>query len=120
MCAKLRIFLVLLLTTLCFAELEQCSANSGFSQEEWQFESNARMSSGVRAIVKKLLSVEQAEGVGARVRRSVGRSEVGCSALPSTRGFPAPSSTHFLLDNSIHFLHQSSLPTYCGYSYKHF
>lgn len=29
-----------------------------------------------RAIMKKVLSVEQAEGVGARVRRSVGRPEV--------------------------------------------
>ena len=29
-----------------------------------------------RQIVKKILSVEQAEGVGARVRRSVGRPEV--------------------------------------------
>ena len=29
-----------------------------------------------RRIVKKILSVEQAEGVGARVRRSVGRPEV--------------------------------------------
>lgn len=29
-----------------------------------------------RAIVKKVLSVEQAEGVGALVRRSVGRPEV--------------------------------------------
>lgn len=29
-----------------------------------------------RQIVKKFLSVEQAEGVGARVRRSVGRPEV--------------------------------------------
>lgn len=29
-----------------------------------------------RRIVKKVLSVEQAEGVGARVRRSVGRPEV--------------------------------------------
>ena len=29
-----------------------------------------------RIITKKVLSVEQAEGVGARVRRSIGRSEV--------------------------------------------
>ena len=34
------------------------------------------MSGGARAVVKKILSVEQAEGVGARVRRSVGRPEV--------------------------------------------
>lgn len=43
---------------------------------EWQFESSETMSGVVRAIVKKVLSVEQAEGVGARVRRSVGRPEV--------------------------------------------
>lgn len=30
-----------------------------------------------RSVVKKVLSVEQDEGVGARVRRSVGRAEVG-------------------------------------------
>jgi hypothetical protein len=29
-----------------------------------------------RVVSKKVLSVEQAEGVGARVRRSIGRSEV--------------------------------------------
>ena len=29
-----------------------------------------------RKVVKKVLSVEQGEGVGARVRRSVGRPEV--------------------------------------------
>ena len=29
-----------------------------------------------RRIIKKVLSVEQDEGVGARVRRSVGRAEV--------------------------------------------
>ena len=34
------------------------------------------MSGAARAIVKKVLSVEQAEGVGACVRRSVGRPEV--------------------------------------------
>ena len=33
-------------------------------------------STGARKIVKKMLSVEQAEGEGARVRRSVGRPEV--------------------------------------------
>ncbi len=31
---------------------------------------------GTRAIIKKILSVEQGEGVGARVRRSVGGREV--------------------------------------------
>ena len=43
---------------------------------EWQFESLATMSGVARAVIKKILSVEQAEGVGARVRRSVGRPEV--------------------------------------------
>lgn len=33
-----------------------------------------------RQILKKVLSVEQAEGVGARVRRSVGRPEVSAIA----------------------------------------
>ena len=44
---------------------------------DWKFESTETMSKVARAIVKKVLSVEQAEGVGARVRRSVGRQEVG-------------------------------------------
>ena len=39
------------------------------------------MSRAARTIVKKVLSVEQAEGVGARVRRSVGRPEVSVSAV---------------------------------------
>ena len=46
----------------------------------WKFGSAETMSKTARAIVKKVLSVEQAEGVGARVRRSVGmvgRQEVG-------------------------------------------
>lgn len=49
------------------------------SQTDWKFSSTgvaAEMSGRARAIVKKVLSVEQAEGVGARVRRSVGRPEV--------------------------------------------
>lgn len=36
----------------------------------------AMASSGARKIVRKVLSVEQAEGQGARVRRSIGRPEV--------------------------------------------
>ena len=48
------------------------SSHSG----HWKFESTEAMSKAARAIVKKVLSVEQAEGVGARVRRSVGRQEV--------------------------------------------
>ena len=42
----------------------------------WKFESTETMSRAARTIIKKVLSVEQAEGVGARVRRSVGRPEV--------------------------------------------
>ena len=39
--------------------------------------------SKARVVAKKILSVEQSEGVGARVRRSVGRPEVfnGSSSL---------------------------------------
>ena len=59
-------------------------------QDEWRFNTNTRldewkvntrfssstaMGRGARAIVKKVLSVETAEGVGARVRRSVGGAE---------------------------------------------
>lgn len=42
-----------------------------------RFASAETMNKTVRAIIKKVLSVEQAEGVGAHVRRSVGRHEVG-------------------------------------------
>ena len=44
--------------------------------DQWQFGTTDTMSKVARAIVKKILSIEQAEGVGARVRRSVGRPEV--------------------------------------------
>ena len=44
--------------------------------QESRFGGNLQ-STMARQIVKKVLSVEQAEGVGARVRRSVGRPEVG-------------------------------------------
>ena len=51
------------------------------SRAEWKFSStgvpeSSEMSGAVRAIVKKVFSKEQAEGVGARVRRSVGGAEV--------------------------------------------
>ena len=46
------------------------------SSTDWKFKSTEVMSKAARAIVKKVLSIEQAEGVGARVRRSVGRQEV--------------------------------------------
>ena len=46
------------------------------SSTDWKFENSETMSKAARAIVKKVLSIEQAEGVGARVRRSVGRQEV--------------------------------------------
>ena len=54
------------------------------SQTNWVFSSAgsvAKMSGTARAIIKKVLSVEQAEGVGARVRRSVGRPEVRYTPL---------------------------------------
>lgn len=41
----------------------------------WKFSTNSTHSMA-RRIINKILSVEQAEGVGARVRRSVGRPEV--------------------------------------------
>jgi len=44
--------------------------------DEWNFGSTTAMGGGARSIVKKVLSVEQAEGVGARVRRSIGGAEV--------------------------------------------
>lgn len=46
------------------------------SSTDWKFESAETMSKAARAIMKKVLSIEQAEGVGARVRRSIGRQEV--------------------------------------------
>ena len=56
------------------------------SRGVWRFGSTGvteteerEMSGAARAVVKKVLSVEQAEGVGARVRRSVGRAEVSSS-----------------------------------------
>ena len=68
---------------------------------DWKFESTGTMSKAARAIVKKVLSIEQAEGVGARVRRSVGRQEVhvglfffkfmfGIRGNPLSRFSPAP------------------------------
>lgn len=58
----------------------------GFGQCQdysWKFTTNSTHSMA-RRIIKKILSVEQAEGVGARVRRSVGRPEVRkpCSVAP--------------------------------------
>ena len=60
-----------------------------FSQIRWKFASSAAMSggSGARAVAKKILSVEQAEGVGARVRRSVGGAEVMLTT-PTTSSAP--------------------------------
>ena len=55
--------------------------------DEWNFGSTTAMGGGARAILKKVLSVEQAEGVGARVRRSIGGAEVR-----GTKGeFPMPT-----------------------------
>ena len=62
---------------------EQIDSYSFPSRAEWKFSStgvpeSSEMSGAVRtrAIVKKVFSKEQAEGVGARVRRSVGGAEV--------------------------------------------
>lgn len=57
------------------------------------------MSKTARAIVKKVLSIEQAEGVGARVRRSVGRQEVPfLHVYIQSRGNPhLTSPTHSLV-----------------------
>lgn len=59
---------------------------SGSQTESWRFTAAATttttttvMSTPARPISKKILSVEQAEGVGAQVRRSVGRPEVRMS-----------------------------------------
>ena len=64
---------------------EQIDSYSLPSRAEWKFSStgvpeSSEMSGAIRtrtrAIVKKVFSKEQAEGVGARVRRSVGGAEV--------------------------------------------
>ena len=41
-------------------------------------------SSNSRTVTQTVLSVEQDEGLGARVRRSVGRSEVGITCMEDT------------------------------------
>jgi hypothetical protein len=69
--------LLLLATTLALADSQVTTVDS---RGVWSFSSTGvkeerEMSGAARAIVKKVLSVEQAEGVGARVRRSVGRPE---------------------------------------------
>lgn len=46
----------------------------------WLFGTATGMSTTARKVVKKVLSVEQDEGVGARVRRSVGRPEVSSAS----------------------------------------
>lgn len=69
--------------TITKARLDEWSCNTRFS-------SSTAMGGGARAIVKKLLSVETAEGVGARVRRSVGGAEVSRLADQSIK-HQAPS-----------------------------
>ena len=76
-------------SSVCFNQLYHCAkfaviltvlsvitGETFTSFKSWNFGSAASMNN-TRAIVKKVLSVEQAEGVGARVRRSIGRQEVG-------------------------------------------
>lgn len=81
---------ILLATTLALAVSQVTLEEAVDSRGIWTFSSTGaqeerEMSRAARTIVKKVLSVEQAEGVGARVRRSVGRPEVGV---------PAPSPAH--------------------------
>ena len=69
------------------------------------------MRMNVRKVEKTVLSVEQAEGVGARVRRSIGRKEVSsstthCSTVKvfneHTHGNYHSSNLHFFL---LHIFH---------------
>ena len=94
-CARISLGLHLLLVT-------AAATNCGISWDQHRQKScpifapaSGAMSRAARAIVNKFLSVEQAEGVGARVRRSVGRPEVSPSPLLALRDMtPAP---HLLL-----------------------
>ncbi len=82
-----------------------------FSSTDWKFESSETMNNAARAIVKKVLSIEQAEGVGARVRRSVGRQEV-CRLHVYTLGWGNPyltSPTHSLIV-CMYILHAAEKP----------
>ena len=87
--------ILLLLTTLGLAVSQIAPEDS---RGVWLFGSTGvegEMSGGAaRAVVKKILSVEQAEGVGARVRRSVGRPEVS----------PAPPTSSMIFLNEYHYL----------------
>ena len=50
--------------------------------KEWTFTvASEKTAAMARPVIKKFLSVEQGEGVGARVRRSVGRPEVNLLCL---------------------------------------
>ena len=69
----LSVWKIILTSLLCVAATKDIDSSFSQDQVTWHF---SAMGGGVRAIVKKVLSVEQAEGVGARVRRSVGRPEV--------------------------------------------
>ena len=68
---------------------EEWKCNTNARSDEWncntRFSSSTAMGRGARAIVKKVLSVETAEGVGARVRRSVGGAEASRLADQSIR-----------------------------------
>ena len=87
--------ILLLLTTLGLAVSLIAPEDS---RGVWLFGSTGvegEMSGGAaRAVVKKILSVEQAEGVGARVRRSVGRPEVS----------PAPPTSSMIFLNEYNYL----------------
>ena len=66
-------------------------------------------SSNSRTVTQTVLSVEQDEGLGARVRRSVGRSEVGITCMEvthSTMKEPVEiSSDKFCLATLLEYVH---------------
>ena len=72
-----RIFIIaIILKAIKSQEEDVYLPHTSSQNDSWKFGSVDTMNKSARAIVKKVLSVEQGEGVGARVRRSVGRQEV--------------------------------------------
>lgn len=67
--------ILLLLLVLQLSSSDNSFHRSTATDDAWRFGIATEMSTA-RQVVKKILSVEQDEGVGARVRRSVGRPEV--------------------------------------------
>lgn len=82
----------ILLSLLALTTSEKINHPAELEVDLWRFGIASDMSQAARQVVKKVLSVEQAEGVGARVRRSVGRPEVST---------PAPPTLWFLLHHAL-------------------